>query len=130
MKDVYFIQQIDNSHLVRFADPNRKRDQRLIGGGLALVFFLLFAYAWQNYQLVRLGYQLEQVRDKEAGLNDWNRALRLEEASLRDPTRVYEVAQHRLGLETARAEQVVPINLGPNDAGPVLAEARSLRTTQ
>jgi cell division protein FtsL len=123
MKDIYFVQEIDNSHLVRLADPNRKRDQRLIATAIAMVFVLLFAYAWQNYQLVRLGYQIEQVRDKEAGLNDWNRALRLEEASLRDPNRIYQVAERRLGLQTATAGQVIPLNYGNDAAGPVLADA-------
>jgi cell division protein FtsL len=130
MKDVYFVQQIDNSHLIRVADPNRKRDLRLIAGGLGLLFSLLFAYAAQSYRIVRLGYQVEQVREREAGLNDWNRALGLEEASLRDPNRVYAVAENRLGLQTARAGQVVPVGMTPSDiTGPVLAQV-SLRNAR
>lgn len=129
MTDIYFVQNIDNSRVVRVADPRRRREQQIMLTAVAMVFLFLFGYTWQNYRMMRLGYQIESVRKQEAGLRKWNRELRLEEAALRDPTRVYQVAENQLGLGSAQPGQLrvlVPVETGSPDSGaPVLAENRA-----
>lgn len=126
MTDFHFVQSIDNSRVVRVDDPRHRREQRIFLTAIAAVFVLLFGYAWQNYRMIRLGYQIEEARQMEAGLAQWNRALRLEQASLRDPIRIYTLAQGRLGMESAQPGQIVRLEAAPltDNAGPVMAEAR------
>ncbi|MHB8734581.1 MAG: hypothetical protein ACYC6M_04690 [Terriglobales bacterium] len=127
MTDIHFRQVIDNSRLVRVSDPARRREQQVFIAVMACLFLLGFGYAWQNYQMVHLGYQIEEVRHKTAGLNEWNRALQLEQSSLRDPLRVYALAETRLGLESARPGQIVQLDAGvPGDrnSGAVMADLR------
>jgi len=124
--DIYFVQSIDNSRVVRVADPRRRREQQTMLIAVGIVFLFLFGYTWQNYRMMRLGYQVESVRKQEAGLRKWNRELRLEEAALRDPTRVYQVAENQLGMGSAQPGQIqalAPAGTGAADGGaPVLAE--------
>lgn len=128
MTDIYFVQNIDNSRVVRVADPRRRREQQIMLVAVGIVFLFLFGYTWQNYRMMRLGYQMEAVRKQESGLRKWNRELRLEEAALRDPTRVYQVAENQLGLGSAQPGQLevlMPVGGAPTaDSAPVLAENR------
>lgn len=126
MTDIYFVQNIDNSRVVRVADPRRRREQQIVLVAVGIVFVFLLGYTWQNYRMMRLGYQIESVRKQEAHLRKWNRELRLEEAALRDPTRVYQVAENQLGLGSAQPgqlEALAPVEAAPEaDGTPVLAE--------
>ena len=126
MTEIYFVQNIDNSRVVRVADPRRRREQQIMLAAVGIVFLFLFGYTWQNYRMMRLGYQTESVRKQEASLRQWTRELRLEEAALRDPTRVYQVAENQLGLGSAQPgqlEALAPAGPAPDaDATPVLAE--------
>ncbi|MGH9533308.1 MAG: cell division protein FtsL [Terriglobales bacterium] len=127
MRDFHFTQRIDNSRVVRVEDPRRRREQRLLLAAVSAVCLLLFGYAWQNFQSLRLGYQVEGVRRQQAGLRQWNRELRLEQAALRDPIRIYALAHQRLGLQSAQPGQWVRLTQPPVPAvepGPVMAEAQ------
>lgn len=126
MTDFHYVQNIDNSRVVRVADPRRRREQRLLAVTIATTFVLLFGYAWQNYRMIRLGYQIEDARQAESGLTEWNQALRLEQASLRDPIRIYTLAEDRLGMASARPGQVAALEAAPltQTGRAVLAEAR------
>ena len=109
--------RIDNSRLVRLEAPGRWREllkQLAVGGLLAGVVFL---YAWQHFQCVQLGYQLESLKAQQAQLAQLNRQLTLEAASLRSPARIDEIARGQLGL-TAPAKMA----FGPDTVGePSLA---------
>jgi hypothetical protein len=60
-------------------------------------------------------------------LTEMNRALRLEEASLRDPERIDTLAR-KLGLQSPQAGQVMRIDTAvPDAATPVLASIAPLR---
>jgi len=126
MTDIYFVQNIDNSRVVRVADPRRRREQQIMMVAVGILFLFLFGYTWQNYRMIGLGYQTETVRKQEASLRKWNRELRLEEAALRDPTRVYQVAENQLGMGSAQPgqlEALAPAAPAPEtDGAPVLAE--------
>ncbi|MGH9491640.1 MAG: cell division protein FtsL [Terriglobales bacterium] len=132
MRDFHFAQRIDNSRVVRAVDPRRRREQRFLLAAAATICLLLFGYAWQNFQTIRLGYQIETVRRQEAGLRQWNRELQLEQASLRDPIRVYALAHGRLGMQSAQPGQWVSLTAPPfpgGSQGPVVAEALAPRAS-
>lgn len=112
--DVYFVKPIDNSRLWREVDVKKLHECYALLGLLVLIFGVMFVYAWQHFECVRYGYQIEQMKQQQASLEEWNRKLRLEQAALEDPGRIDRLAQKQLGLVTPDPRQVVPVS-GPQD---------------
>ncbi|MGC1374298.1 MAG: cell division protein FtsL, partial [Candidatus Sulfotelmatobacter sp.] len=87
------------------------------------LFLLVFTYAWQHFRAIEYGYQIESAKRQLNNLTEMNRALRLEDASLRDPERI-DVIARRMGLEPPEPGQVIRMDSGTTDAaGPVMASA-------
>ena len=121
--EVYFTKAIDNSRLVRVADTQRSREMTHFAGALAVLFVLVMFYAWQHFSAIEYGYRNEAAKSQRDSLVETNRALRLEEASLRDPQRIDALAR-QMGLQTPLAGQVVRIEPSAKDPGvPVMARA-------
>jgi cell division protein FtsL len=76
-------------------------------GALILVGALL--YVWQHIHVVRLGYEIERLREEQAALVQENKTLKLEMGQLRSLRRVEEIARQRLGMVTPKPGQVVLI---------------------
>jgi len=93
--EIYFRKRIDNTRLVRVEDPRREREMRMFGITLCCLFFLVMGYALQHFRAIEYGYKIEQLRSQRDGLAGMNQALRLEEASLRDPERIDADAEYR-----------------------------------
>src|ERR1700687_3374788 len=83
--EIYFTKAIDNSRLVKVEDPRRNREMKQFGTALAFLFLLVFTYAWQHFKAIECGYQIESSKRDLASITEMNHALRLEDASLRDP---------------------------------------------
>src|SRR5207302_3669497 len=110
---------------VKVEDPRRSREMKQFGIALCCLFLLVMTYAWQHFKAIEYGYKIETLRTQRDGLVEMNRALRLEEASLRDPERIDMLAR-RLGLQSPQAGQVIRIHTD-NDAGvPELASVASV----
>jgi cell division protein FtsL len=105
--DIYFVKRIDNSRLRREMDPEKRRECFCLLGLVVLVFLLGLHVAWQAFQSVRDGYQIEAVKAERAALEEWNHQLCLERASLADPQRVDTLARRQLGLAPPAARQVI-----------------------
>ncbi len=120
--EVYFPRQIDNSRLVKQDDERRGREMKIFAASLALLFVMFMIYGLQHYKAIEYGYNNEMLRTQRDTLAEANRQLRLEEASLREPARIDELA-HQLGLQTPVAGQVVRLEPGEGaDASmPVMA---------
>ena len=121
--EVYFTKAIDNSRLVRVADTKRSREMTQFACALALLFLLVMIYAWQHFSAIEYGYRIEAMKSQRESMVETNRALRLEEASLRDPQRIDMLARE-MGLQTPKAGQVVRIEPSTREPGvPVMARA-------
>ncbi|HYG98605.1 MAG TPA: cell division protein FtsL [Terriglobales bacterium] len=120
--EIYFPKHIDNSRLVKVNDKGRSREMVMFAASLVLLFVVFMAYGWQHYRAIEYGYKNEALRSSRDALLEANRQLRLEEASLREPARIDELA-HQMGLQTPMAGQV--IRLEPGEPGetnaPVMA---------
>lgn len=106
--ELIFLKRIDNSRLFREVNPERRRQCfSLLGlSVVAFMFFLLFA--WQHFQCVRYGYQIETLKTQRAGLEEWNRQLRLDRAALSDPQRIDTLARQE-GLVPPGPRQVIQV---------------------
>ena len=122
--EIYFSRPIDNSRLVKVENPQKSREMRQFGVALASLFLLVMTFAWQHFRAIEYGYKIETLRVQRDGLVEVNRALRLEEASLRDPERIDTLAR-KLGLQSPQAGQVMHMDtVLPDSATPVLASVR------
>ncbi|HEV2470484.1 MAG TPA: cell division protein FtsL [Candidatus Sulfotelmatobacter sp.] len=119
--EIYFSKAIDNSRLVKVEDPRRNREMKQFGTALACLFLLVFTYAWQHFKAIEYGYQIESAKRELSSLTDMNRALRLEDASLRDPERI-DVIARRMGLVPPAPGQVIRMDATSGETqGPVMA---------
>jgi hypothetical protein len=104
--EFYFEKAIDNSRLVRTADPRRKREIRIFSSTVLALFMVTMFYAWQHFSALEYGYQIEAQKAERDRLVEANRALKMEEAGLRDPGRI-DLLARQMGLESPRPGQVV-----------------------
>lgn len=119
--EIYFSKAIDNSRLIKVEDPRRSREMKQFGTALAFLFLLVFTYAWQHFKAIEYGYQIESSKRELASLTEMNHALRLEDASLRDPERI-DVLARRIGLVPPAPGQVIRMEGASADGqGPVMA---------
>lgn len=122
MTEIYYLKRIDNSRLIRSSDPVRRRECRMLLGGGLLVLLLLLVHAWQHFCFIQCGYDLEELRAQHDQAAEWNRQLRLEQASLKDPMRIDSIARAHLGMVVPAPGQVVRLESGAGEtAAPVLA---------
>jgi cell division protein FtsL len=121
--EIYFSKNIDNSRLVKQEDPTRGREMKHFCTALAFLFLLVFGYTWQHFRAIEYGYQVEAAKRELSSLTEMNRALHLEDASLRSPERIDQLAR-RMGLVPPTPGQVVRMDSNAADAqGPVMASA-------
>ena len=118
--EIYFRKTIDNSRLVKIEDPRRAREMKFFGLALCCLFLLVMGYALQHFRAIEYGYRIETLWSQRDGLTEMNRALRLEEASLRDPGRI-DVMARKLGMQSPQPGQVLRMDAATDTAAPVMA---------
>src|SRR6202171_4471775 len=119
--EIYFAKPLDNSRLVKVENPQKSLEMKQFGVALGCLFLLVMTFAWQHFKAIEYGYKIETLRVQRDGLMEVNRALRLEEASLRDPERIDTLAR-KLGLQSPQAGQVMHMDtVLPDAATPELA---------
>jgi cell division protein FtsL len=118
--EIYFRKSIDNSRLVKVEDPRREREMKFFGFALCCLFLLVMGYALQHFRAIEYGYKIEALRSQRDGLAEMNRALRLEEASLRDPGRI-DVMARKLGMQSPQPGQVVRMDVATDATAEVMA---------
>src|SRR5438309_8543783 len=124
--EIYFSKAIDNSRLVKVEDPGRSHEMKQFGIALCCLFLLVMTYAWQHFTAIEYGYKIESLKTQRDGLAEMNRALRLEEASLRDPERIDTLAK-KLGMQSPQAGQVIRMDTAlPEGEAPVLASVAAI----
>ena len=83
---------VRNNAIVREVDEDRQREMwKSAGVGAFLVAVLLFS-AWQHFELLRHGYQIEELQRQRAAEEEINRRLRLEIETLQSPRRIEALA--------------------------------------
>src|SRR5262245_35120297 len=119
--EFYFQKSIDNSRVVKVADPRRRREIRMFSASVAALFLVTMFYAWQHFRAIEYGYHIEAQKAERSRLLELNRSLKLEEASLRDPGRI-DVLARQMGLKSPDTGQVVRMDADSPD-GSILAQA-------
>jgi cell division protein FtsB len=104
--EFHTVKRIDNSRLVRHAEPARMQGfYRTAGWGAVIAVFLMF-YVYQHFRCIDLSFQLEDMRARQTKMSALNSELRLEIEGLRDPRRIDVIARRQLGLTEPLPTQV------------------------
>ena len=122
---VFAVKPVDNSRLRREVSPKYRRTLFSWLGLGAVGFFMLFLIAFQHFQCVRTGYEIEQFKSQRATLEEWNHELRVEEASLTDPQRIDALARQQ-GLASPNPQQLIRVTPGGDRPVGSTEFARSL----
>lgn len=120
------VKRIDNSRLRREVSVERRRECYSLFGLCLAIFVLLLSIAWQHFQCVRYGYEVEHLKESQSAMEEWNHQLRLEEASLADPERIDELARKDLGFVTPSARQIIYLGPGQGSSADDSEFARNL----
>ena len=89
---------VRNNPIVREVDEARQRELwQSVGDRRRSWSLVLLFSAWQHFELLRHGYQIEQMQQERAAEEEINRQLRLEIETLRAP------ARHRAARDRAAA---------------------------
>lgn len=98
---------VRNNPIVREVDEARQRELwKSVGVAAFLVIVLLFS-AWQHFELLRHGYQVEELQRQRANEEEVARRLRLEIETLRSPKRIEALATRQLHLVAPSREDAV-----------------------
>ena len=100
---------VRNNLIVREIDETRQRELwKSAGIAVFLVLALLFS-AWQHFELLRHGYQTEELQRLRASEEEAGRRLRLEIDTLKSPRRIEALAFEQLRLVTPSPDEAIVI---------------------
>jgi cell division protein FtsL len=100
---------VRNNPIVREIDQTRQRELwKSVSIGALLVLALLFS-AWQHFELLRHGYEIEEMQRLRADEEETARRLRLEIETLKSPKRIEAFAAGRLHLVAPSHDDAIVI---------------------
>jgi hypothetical protein len=114
-EDIFFYtKRVDNSRLVREADPKAKAEcWSTIGAGCALAAVLLTSLA-PSVAGITAGYQIQALKQERQRLLDERRSLEVDEARLLGPERLEQLAKDQK-MVSPKADQIVHLNINASE---------------
>jgi cell division protein FtsL len=100
---------VRNEQLVRELDRKRHRELFWVAFLGVVLTLAVIGYAWPHFELIRLGYRMEELREQRDELAQSKRELELQLATESDPARIESIARNELGMDYPRPEQIVLI---------------------
>ena len=100
---------VRNNPIVREMDEARQRDLWKSIGIAAVLVLVLLVSAWQHFELLRHGYQVEDLQRQRVAEEDLARGLRLEIDTLRSPKRIESLATQQLHLVAPSGDEAIVI---------------------
>ncbi len=98
---------VRNNPIVREVDEDRQRELwKSVSVAAFLVVALLFS-AWQHFELLRHGYQVEEMQRQKAAEEETGRRLRLEIETLKSPKRIEALATGKLHLVNPTRDEAI-----------------------
>lgn len=124
--EIYFSKRIDNSRVIKIVDPKRRREMVSLGITMAVLFLFVLVYVWQHFSAIEYGYKIEQLKAERDTIAETSRALGLEEASLKDVSRIERLARE-LGMQPPKEGQWQPLEGAASDPStPVVAKVNGI----
>ena len=116
---------VRNNPIVRELDEARQRELWKSIGIAGFLVLVLLVSAWQHFELLRHGYQVEDLQRQRVAEEDIARHLRLEIDTLKSPKRIESLATEQLHFVTpSRDEAIVIERVVPAEPPPASVVAR------
>ena len=100
---------VRNNPIVREVDEARQRELWKSGAIVALLVGVVLVSAWQHFELLRHGYQVEEMQREKAAQEEIGRQYRLEIDTLRSPKRIEALATGTLHLVAPTNDDAIVI---------------------
>jgi cell division protein FtsL len=100
---------VRNNPIIREVDEARQRELWMLVGMAGVIVVLLLFFAWPHFELIRHGYEIEQLQQERGAQEELTRQLRLEVESLKSPKRIEALATERLHLVSPRQGEAIVI---------------------
>jgi cell division protein FtsL len=100
---------VRNNPIVREVDESRHRELLKSIGVAGFLVIVLLVSAWQHFELLRHGYQVEELQRQRTAEEDVARRLRLEIDTLKSPRRIELLATQQLHLVTPSRDEAIVI---------------------
>ncbi len=107
MTEIHIVKHIDNSRLVKELDYQQTKECLLLMVLGVLCLLTLLFLAWQQFEVVRRGYEHEDLRMELNLLTEANHIYKVECAQLKEPERIEIYARKHLGLQFPSYQQVL-----------------------
>ena len=98
---------VRNNPIVREIDEARQRELWNSVGLAGLLVLVLVFSAWQHFELLRHGYEVETMERERAELDELNRQYRLEIETLKSPKRIEALAIEQLHLVAPTRDEAI-----------------------
>lgn len=125
----FYSKRIDNSRMVRQANPAASQESWSAVGAVAILLMLGGSIIAPHVASVLAGYKLESLKQERQALIDQSRSLSVREAALLSPSRLVELAAARR-LASPGVEQIVHLDNVASDVAVASAKPAGLRDSQ
>ncbi len=98
---------VQNEQLVRELDRKRHRELFWVAFLGVVLTLSVMVYAWPHFELIRLGYRMEELRERRDELVQKKHHLELQRATESDPARIESIAMNELGMVYPGPEQIL-----------------------
>ena len=100
---------VRNNPIVREVDESRQRELWTSGAIAGTLVLIVLFSAWQHFELLRHGYQVDEMQREKARQEEISRQYRLEIETLRSPKRIEWLATQELHFIAPSADDAVVI---------------------
>jgi cell division protein FtsL len=100
---------VRNNPIVREMDRTRQRELWKSLGVASFLLLVLLIAAFQHFELLRHGYQVEQMQEERVREEEAAEHLRLEIETLRSPKRIEALATQQLHLVAPTRDEAIVI---------------------
>lgn len=112
---------VANEQLVRELDRKRHRELFWVAFLGVVLTLSVMVYAWPHFELIQLGYRMEELRERRDELVQLKHHLELQRTTESDPARIESIAKNELGMVYPGPEQILVLE-PVESPGPVGAE--------
>lgn len=114
-EDVYFfVKRIDNSRIVREADPQARRTCWSVIGGACAVAVFLTGLLLPSVQSLLAGYKIEALRESKHRLELERTKLEYQETTLLTTTRLHELAEKQKFVDGSMPQKFIYLDARPD----------------
>ena len=108
--EVVFEKRINNARVCRGVDAGQRKQIFLLTALSAIFVLALLIYGYQQYRWLRLGYDIEKLKEQKEAILDYHALLILERETVGRSELIDSIARNQLGMVVAAPGQIVSVH--------------------